>query len=517
MGRGALVLVFVLALVAAGCVESTAPKAGVKKLRSPSSTGSLVPDPIELICTIVDEEGKGLKGAMCHFDLDLFTADVPVADDGRASFNVARNATGTVSATAPGRVDKAAFVRAAEPTAARFVLEPRDPKSPLVRAASAPSRTWTQGVTVNTGLVEAQLVLDSKGTIYYTPGMNLYRSLDGGVTWKDITPTVPSTSPPMLASDSAVFVAKDDSVWFTRWINYFLPAIGCTSTTRGDAWTCDSTGTVAASDRQWIAALDATHGYLHSTSALLTRTWSKTDTGSTKYVPISYGSGGAIGNMEVDRSTGAVYQVEWAGNLGLFRVDQIAPANPTSTKTDVPGTQAIAWLRITPEGTMWTTGEPRTGDDAGSRTILAARSRDHGKTWDKFPVTTMPITSTFSYVAPGPDGRVAVAYYGTDKAGLASRTVADWALFVATTDNGNDPHPTWVESKIDPLVHHGVVCIGVGCGESVGDTHGRFALDMIGAWMDNTGNVHVAYSDDAEPGAGGAYLNRGVFLRQVLT
>lgn len=509
-------ILLALVVVLAGCAGSPG--------KAPSTSSG--EDEVRLTCALVDQTGKPLAPGTCRFRFGGLDITQDVNAEGKTVAMVARGAAGEVVGAAPNRSAVAVELVADSDKLIRLSLIASDPGSPSTTSTSTsvpvtttPSegppvvhvaaRVWRDPVTVvSSGSgAEPHLAMAPDGTIYYAPVNQLYRSTDGGLSFQDVSPGIVEALP-VLGGDTAVQVAPDGSVWYSRYWGYAGGTIGCTSTTRGDTWTCDNAAIPGVTDRMWIAGKDATTGFVQTNEGLYHHIWAKTLTGSLKYAP--HATSTALlavrnGNMVYDATRDAFFQIEWTGaSQKLLRVDT-ALAFVTSRDTRVPNSYALPWLSVH-DGVLWTTGEVAGAD--GSRSVLAARSLDGGDSWEQFPIESNALSVTFSYIAAGPNGRTALIYYGSDQPGPSTNNGGTWSLYVAETDNGLAPNPVWVERVLVPEVHVGNVCIGLNCETSGGDPRARFAGDLIGAWVDGDGNVHAAYVADTGGTARGMYVRQ---------
>ncbi len=453
----------------------------------------------QIRCRVLDVDRAPPANATCLYQFGALRVTVPVNDEGVAEYGVPVNATGKLRATAPYHIGRNVSLTADGNKSVEIILaklggttgeDPAENETGLV----LDRWRWDTPVAIASGGNEPHVAVAEDGTIYYAPTSTLWRSKDGGKTWENVSPVIPEALP-TLGSDTSLSIAPDGSVWWSRYWGYADTTIGCTSTDRGDSWTCDNAAIPGITDRMWIVGLDENVGYLQTNEGLYHHVWARTDTGSQKYVP--HASTTTLlavrnGNMVYDEKNDAVWQVEWVGSrLQLMRIDT-ATGLVASQDTGIPSPYALPWISVR-DGVLWTTGEPV--GPGGSRGLVVARSDDQGRTWTKFPVTTAAKSITFSYVAAGPDGRVAVVYYGSDKAGASTSNGGNWSVYVSETSDGLSEDPTWVETQIDPLIHVGNICIGLSCEQTGGDTQARFSGDLIGAWIDETGSVHVAYNE----------------------
>ncbi|MES2154659.1 MAG: sialidase family protein [bacterium] len=478
-------------------------------------------------CVVVDARDAAIGQAHCQFRLGTLDVRVPVAADGVATQDVALGASGSLQAGAAGFVDKTVTLTVDGPKTIRFILEPSTPVAPPTTTDPSitppanhsqpvgPSRTWGAPVTVvanpDGGYVsEPQLVVDGKGRVLYSPnsyGTGPYRSTDGGRTFQDIGANLKSPLP-TTRTDSSVSLAPDGSLWYARSTVDTTNVLGCTSTDFGDSWTCDAAAMPGVTDRMWTVGVDAKTGYLGGLEPNLYsylvpqvyfyyQAWFATTDGSTAYAPYGTTTDRAWppGNMVYDAVHKQVWQVEtYAGKLSVARVDD-ATGLVTWQDTGVPDTAAIPWIAAA-DGVLWTTGEPKRSD--GSHGLVVARSTDQAATWKQLAIPTTAKTVAFSYSAAAPGGRVAVAFYGSDVARPPGDNGGNWSLYVVETQDALAANPTWVETRVVPLVHVGSICTGASCESTGTDPYARYSLDMIGIALDGDGNAHVAYVDDLD-------------------
>ena len=502
-----------LAILVAGCV-SPAPSAPTSASSEEVPAAPTVLH--EIVCRTVDPSGEALLDGACRFRFPGVDETVAVDADGAARLEVGEGLTGQVTGAAQGRLNASAALTVDGPKAVRLVLvretqatqpAPKagngpQPVAPEPAAVPIESRRWLPPVTVvqsGTGS-EPQVVIADDGTVYYGPADDLYRSIDGGQSFTLVTPSL-AESPPTFGSDTAVQVAPDGSVWWARYWAYAGTTVGCTSTDRGDSWTCDNTAIPAVTDRMWIAGKSASVGIVQTNEGLYQHVWAQTTTGSVKYTPFAT-SGNLLavrnGNIVYDQANDAFWQVESIGTTQrLLRLDGALGLVP-SRDTGVPNSYALPWLAVS-NGTLWMTGEK--GDGAGGqRSVVAARSTDTGATWQTFPIRSEALSVTFSYIAAR-GSRAALVYYGSDKAGDSTSNGGTWSLYVSETSNALDAEPVWVETKVVDGIHQGNLCIGLSCESSGNDPEARFAGDLIGCALAPDGSVLAAYVQDTGPGA----------------
>ncbi|MDT7570125.1 MAG: hypothetical protein QOE05_299 [Actinomycetota bacterium] len=378
-------------------------------------------------------------------------------------------------------------------------------------STGTPPAGWRAPLAVaSQDINEPHVVVAPDGTVYFSATRRLYRSRDGGLTFTDVSPKL-TDAPPAPFTDTSVSVAPDGTLWWTRFWGYPGSTLGCRSLDRGDSWSCDNTAIPGATDRMWIAGLSKDVAYLQTMQGLVQPIWAKTDNGGVKYVPYAtWGEPYAWnGNMVYDTVHKAVWQLMRTtganAELLLIRVDTATGAAfPVST--GIPRDSAFPYLAVA-GGVLWTTGEKIASD--GSRLPVAARSTDQGATWRQFDLPTPAKSVTFSTVAAGPNGHVAVVYYGSDKAGTPAANGGNWSLYINETTDGGAATPTWTTTRLVDLVHTGSICAGVNCEAAGGDTKARSMGDFMGSWIDGSGSVHVAYQSD-----GGDGISKAMYMRQ---
>lgn len=505
-------MILLAAALLAGCIKVTVPSAPAASPSASAGPASSYP----VACLVVDGNGTPLASATCSYRFGPLGADAPVNRSGVAVRSVPAGLSGTLTAAAPGRTSLQARLTIDGPKSVRFPLSllPPGQHSGTLTTSLGPgaSSTGSTGPDVPTVVLpqprpwrtavavvddgsggEPQVMVAPDGTVYYSPLSHVYRSTDGGASFADATPQFPQGAP-VSASDTAISVGPDGSLWFTDDWPYAGSTQACGSSDRGTTWTCDVAALPGATDRMWVAGLSASEAYLQTGEALEQPHWLHTTTGGQAWVPYATGILGQYGNMAYDAVHHAVWQVTGGTTQ---QVALVTAGGPTVSfrDTPVPGTYAIPWLAVA-NGTLWTTGE------AGGK-VVAARSTDQGATWQQFPVSQEPKMAAFSYIAADAHGRAAVVYYGSDKPADPPSNHGHWSLYVAETDDALAAQPTWVETRLVDGIHDGNLCIGLNCEQSNGDAQARMAGDLIGIALDRDGNAYVAYVRQA----GGKFPN----------
>lgn len=376
-----------------------------------------------------------------------------------------------------------------------------------------PPTGWSSPVRVTT-TNEPLVVVGDDGTVYISTYGKMHRSTDGGETWKDISPRLPEAIPNIGGADTSVSVAPDNTVWFASDWGILGGTFVCRSEDRGDTWHCNNLALPGITDRMWILGLSATEAFLQTNQGFtLLPHWLYTDSGGEVFVPYATTfQAGVNGNLAMD-SQGAIWQVmrdPGTLTLRLFRVENKDQTGTLAgSNTGVPRAYNAPNLAIA-DDVLWTAGEPIAPD--GSRRLTANRSRDRGVTWERLDIPIPSRSVAFSAIAARPDGRIALAWYGSDTPGAPEANGGNWGVFVAETDNGLSAAPTWRVTELDPLVHTGNICAGALCGERGSDPHARYAGDFMSLFIDRAGAVHVGFQSDIVNHAPIA-----VYMRQVDT
>jgi len=372
------------------------------------------------------------------------------------------------------------------------------------------SMVFDKPVTVRSaGGGEPSLAIDAAGAYYVNPPGALYKSTDG----KSFAAV---TYPRTISGDSHVVSDKDGRLWISDLegtgigagpavVPLLGPSSVWTSTDGGATW---AKGNPAASltpfnDRQWVAATSGGTGYLLYRSctvplpigclavgSLMTRT---TDAGLTWTLLSSTFEWTSF--PFADRNDGTLYVVQSTG-----RGISVA----TSKDSGSSFTEATVATRHTDTGESFVAGAV---DDAGNayivwsdadrgqRDIYLAYSTTKGQSWKgPFLVSASVGTHVFPWVAAGADGKVVVAWYGTDVKGDPNTldSKASWYVNVAQSINAHDAHPVFLQSRAAAdAVHVGAICTsGLAC------TGDRDLLDFFVVQLTPDGRAAIAYAAD---------------------
>jgi hypothetical protein len=361
---------------------------------------------------------------------------------------------------------------------------------------------WSAPSTVTVGnLAEPIVTGAADGTLYYSPHNRLFRSIDGGGSWDDISPPITDALPTPF-SDTTVSVAPDGTVWWARNWGSLDSTLACVSSDRGEQWRCNNNAIGGITDRMWLSAISGTEALLESSHGAQQPEWTRTTDGGTTYVPYATtAEHGSYGNIVRDGVTGAAWQahVENSGGapLHITRVDPSQGPVLTSVSTPIERADGLPVIGYA-DGMLWASGEPRRPD--GSRGLTISRSGDGGQTWTTFTPSQPAASVVLSAVAAAPGGQVLVTYYGSDVAAAPQSNGGHWSVYAARTANGNDPNPTWTVTPLVADIHVGSLCWYFGCEQAGGDAHGRVVGDFQQPWLDGDGIAHVAYARDGGNG-----------------
>lgn len=363
------------------------------------------------------------------------------------------------------------------------------------------------------GSFEPTLGVDSGGAIFMTAmaglgpdAKTLVRSLDQGGTWEDITANIAgATNYPPNSNDPYVYIDTDTD----RVYDFEMQGLSCNmlaySDDQGDSWTASPVGCTptqgiqdhqtlfSAYPREIAAGLTPEPvGYDKILYYCVNRVVdsgcaASLDGGLTwgAFRPLvfpgattegfcgglhAHGAGGPDGTIYLPRGHCDVPKVAISEDNGLtWTMVTISPDTPTW-----PGAHEVT-IGIDEAGHVYSAWK---GED---RRVYFAASYDRGFTWtDAVDITPEAITVTdFPVIAAGAEGRVAIAYIGTDadpEKGYGEMEIDDhWHAYL-TVGTGLAPgdESTWTTARANPEddpIARGV-CGGTRCqasGGGIGD------------------------------------------------
>ena len=237
-----------------------------------------------------------------------------------------------------------------------------------------------------------------------------------------------------------------------------------------------------------------------------------TDGGQTFSEGIPDGAG--LGDLQIDRSTGTLYEAYLeGGTMSMTAYRKARQGNLSKPETnliakDVSMLSHWPSFDLDPDGNLYITWD-ESGQGKLDAGVWFSYSTDKGKTWAKpTRVDTDNHTDIWPWLAVGDTGKVAVAWLSADRKlpNHDAETEGDhnWRVHVAQTLNGlgcagsDSPGFRSVVATPRPM-HQGTICQG-------GTTCQAFLIDRrLGDFftieIDNSGHVWGGYSDTAQGGA----------------
>ena len=362
-------------------------------------------------------------------------------------------------------------------------------------------------------------VIDSDDTQQVRGGDMLWRSTDGGATWRE------------LGSYDGAVGGGDSDITSTPGGTLFASGLtlACItlarSTDKGQSWVTNPLGGCGGSvvdDRQWNDTYGEDVAYTaFGNTALGAIQVSRADVlaGVAQGDPPATVSGDTEyqwpGVLDVDQRNGSVY-VGWntvgdpndcdqgcAAPASSVQPDEIRAAVLDAGGAPVAGSPFLVASRpfdtfdsfvsvdTGRDGTVYAVWSER-HPEAGETWTMLASSLDGGHTWTApTRVNAGPATTVFPWVSAGDAGRVAVSYYGTSARGASPEVVnGDWSVFSALSTDGGS---TFDESKETGTIHQGAICTsGTGCASGTRDL-----LDFFETDYDPQGCLVTTYTDNA--------------------
>lgn len=325
------------------------------------------------------------------------------------------------------------------------------------------------------------------------PISKVWRSTDGGASWRDVTPAAPTGQE--LAADGHVAVGPDDTVYYVNGAG-FVPALFVWQPA-AEVWlVMPAPPWPVPMHRPWIVpgpdgvvdlfgeSVARQEGFWHVRSTDRGRTWS---------APHQVDADTFYGSVPARRPDGTLVAVRYTS--GPWKVVASADGGETwETRGEVPreGRLTSGWPSLVADGDgtlylVW--GELR--DDRG--TVLLSASRDGGGTWTApHRISRRNGTAAMAWADVRRPGQLGVVWYGADGRGPPKSTEAAWYVLHARVDDASTPDPRIRPSGVSPgPVRHGRVC-----------SRGSPCLDGADAalreflWIDHddNGRAHVAYA-----------------------
>ncbi len=227
---------------------------------------------------------------------------------------------------------------------------------------------------------------------------------------------------------------------------------------------------------------------------------SSTDGGAT-YTPTQFTSSVASPTtgplVSMNANSFVLQPVDMHPGLYLYRylpgatTTQLADAKPTG----INGGNALPSIAMGRDAAVYLVGEMPSA--AGGLALTVGRSTDNGGTFKALPPIpqTSMGTATFSWVAAGAPGHIAVVFYQSATNALDPTTMnAPWSAKLAETYDAGDASPQWTLTTLEPLTHTGGLCANAGC---TGDS--RYSGDLISVVIDANDHVEATWMDEPTP------------------
>lgn len=387
--------------------------------------------------------------------------------------------------------------------------------------AMAPNGNLLYGAHAGSTHFYAPEALDQDSTAFtnnYEGQTYYWYSDDYGDTWTFVDRTAPPDGVPNSGfSDPAFAVDKAGHVYVSE-INLVNVAVS-KSYDSGETYQIQNLFGQVMEDRQWMAGDEANVLYMtgnmfgggsfpnEPAGNVGRRLWKSTDGGET-FDNVAENSGG-FGDLECDRSTGALYEAHLADgtfSMGVFpearedcfdrELNTIAedvdygPGRP-SYKVDPESNVHVVWCE--------------SGGGGRSGGIYYSVSEDEGSTWaDPVRLNEGSNTVIWPWMAVGDAGRVAVVWLE------ASRELPDhdpeaagdhtWKVMAAGSRNTLAGNPQFEVATATPRpVHQGTICgSGTACQAQGVD---RRLGDYFSVAIDDEGRMWVGYPDTRQGGA----------------
>jgi len=363
----------------------------------------------------------------------------------------------------------------------------------------------------------AAFVENYRGQTYY------YFSKDHGKTWTYQDRTLPPNNSPMSGFSDPEYAIDETGQVYVSEINLLNVAV---SKAEGSdkPFTLQNFFGQTISDRQWMEADKKDVLYLVGNELgggtfpsdpagnIGHHLHRSTDGGKTFSPGIP--DGGGLGDIQIDRRNGTLYEAYYGGGtLSMVAYREARKGNLEKKEINkvASGVSMLShWpsFDVDPSGNLYMTwDESGQGDRAAG--VWYSYSTDGGKMW-KTPtrVDTNNNTDIWPWLAVGDDGKVAVAWLGADQElpNHDAETKGDqkWRVYMAQTINGlgcsgsSSPGFRVVTATPRP-VHTSTICQGgTICQAQLID---RRLGDFFTIEIDNSGHVWAGYSDTAEGGA----------------
>jgi hypothetical protein len=388
-----------------------------------------------------------------------------------------------------------------------------------VRAGGEPSMeglpdgTLTYASHASSTLIHRDKMPDPDFVTPYTGATYLWRSIDGGDTWRyvgllgtDMGPhaTVSGFSDPDFAYDAAGNL-------YTAGINLANVYVA-KSEDSGATWTGHPFATLMT-DREWLAADEENVVYMNG-NQLPTgrRLWKSTDGGVTFNLatPVALPGSGPPSKIHVDPSDGRLYFPAANGTVAVYpnarannyaRIDGVIPGGTPRAHGFLND------LAIDLVGNVYLVTNTRTE-------IRVSHSTDRGVTWKTTTIHNTTADDTpavaedvlWPWISAGEDGRIAVSWFQADRPVASTDTTsANYRVYAAQSvtghgwvnECGQEQPPVYEVTLATPQpFHSGTICSeGTTCQAEVPEAVDRRLGDYHTNAISAGGKMMIAYSD----------------------
>lgn len=398
-----------------------------------------------------------------------------------------------------------------------------------------PDGTLLYAAHASTTLVNRDNLPDPDFVTPYTGATYLWRSTDGGDSWRYVGLAGTETGPHATVSgfsdpDFAVDTAGNV---YTSGINLANVSVA-KSEDSGATWSGHPFATVLT-DREWLAADERDVVYLNGNQFVLPgavsarQLWKSTDGGLTFDLtnPVTLPGSGPPSKIHVDQADGRLYFPDGAGGIAIYpnaragdftRIDGDAGATPHTHGF-------LNDMALDGTGTVYVVSNTR-------NQILVSHSPDRGVSWQSTVVHDTAADDTpdvaeevlWPWISAGDHGRVGVSWFQADRPVADTEdTAASYRAYAAQTitgagwidDCGVTHEPVYEVAVATPEPFHtGTICsTGTTCQAALPEAIDRRLGDYHTNAITADGRLVIAYSDTAfKPD--GAIAHPG-FVRQA--
>jgi hypothetical protein len=337
-------------------------------------------------------------------------------------------------------------------------------------------------VTVGARGDEPLVVVAPDGTLYVSALQFLYRSVNGGRSWRALSGPPLTSGDLAFGSDSSIAVDATGLLYFTFQSPSEGSTIVCTSADRGTSWSC-LPALAGTTDRPWLTVQARNKVFVATNpAAVAANTTAVLESQDDGKVWTPFGSArGADPGLLVALPDGGLAQAQADPdrNFRIF-IEQYAPSGGQAVEQDT-GLEAtdggLPSLGVTADRSLY----------AAAPGELARRIR--GGAWSQVPVPTLGYPVHAWVAVDRADGHVGVIYYYTTDGHT-------WSVGWSETRDAEAAWPHWTQITVERDVHTDT------CTGTTDCPFGTFAFsgDFISAIFDHHGHAHLVWMRDG-PGS----------------